>query len=136
MGWPALGRESGCGNTAPPCVVYTPSPTHQHKQRLLPPLPVSHLAAPFRPAVCWELQVLAARFSPDSLHAEYYLPACTALGGSSLCTSGACVRTAHVHTHLLPGDWEAWRPGSLDYFISLRLSQVLTVHRSPLSWLC
>lgn len=122
--------------TGPPCVVHTPRPAHQHTQPLLPPLPVSHLAAPFRPAVCWGLQVLAVRFSPTPstqcttclLAPPWVAPALVLLG---LCENST---NSHPPPARARGSLEAW--DSRLFYLPQAFQSAQTVHRSPLSWLC
>ena len=77
------------------------------------PRPPTHVA-PISPC----LQVLSGSFAaallagncrsrqrdsaPDDLRTGVFLAVCTSLGGSGLCSSGSCARTAQVHAHLLP----------------------------------
>lgn len=124
MGWRALGGESGCGNTHRPVWCTRPAPpTNTRSPSFLPFLcPIWQLPSDLLCAGnCRSSQWGSARLPPRSV-----LPACShLLGWLQPWYFWACVRTAQVHTHLLPGHGEAWRPGTLDYFISLRLSKVL-----------
>lgn len=128
IGWRARGRESACGNTGhcPLCCT-------------LPALPTNTCSASSSPSgfpvlsgsssqTCCLLGIAALSSEVQSwLPSQGRATCCLHLHGwlQSLYSWGLCKNSTSSHLPPAQDTGETWWPGHSDYFISLRLSQVL-----------